>query len=119
MMTYAVSRREDLRTRVIPFFERHPLNSQKHYDFLKFREIVLAMHRKEHLAPAGFRRIIEVAFTMNKKGKQRRYKIEEILAKPSETVRRASPPGGGHDETVRSTWRHGEDGRNDRPATLF
>jgi hypothetical protein len=23
------------------------------------------------------------------------------------------------DETVRAPWRHGEDGRNDRPATLF
>jgi hypothetical protein len=119
VMTYAVSGREDLRTRVIPFFERHPLNSRKHHDFLKFREIVLAMHHKEHLTQAGFRRIIEIAFSMNKRGKQRRYKIEEILAEPSETGRRASHRTTGDDETVRSSRRHGEDGRNGRPAALF
>ena len=88
--TFTVSRRDDLRTIVIPFFERYPLNSQKHQDFLKFREIVLAMHRKAHLHQDGFRRIVEIAFSMNKRGKQRRYKIEDILAEPSETVRRAS-----------------------------
>jgi hypothetical protein len=119
VMTYAVSGREDLRTRVIPFFERHPLNSRKHQDFLKFREIVLAMHQKEHLTQAGFRRIIEMAFSMNKRGKQRRYRIEEILVEPSETVRRASHRATGDGETVRSSRRHEEDGRNVRPAALF
>ncbi len=116
VMTYTVSKRDDLRTRIIPFFERYQLNSQKHQDFLRFREVVLAMHRKEHLTQAGFRRIVRAAFSMNKRGKQRRYKIEEILAEPSETVRRASGLAP-DDETVRSLWRHGEGDRNDHPAT--
>ena len=44
---------------------------------------------------------------------------ETASAGSSETVRRASHLAKGDDETVRSPWRHGEDGRNDRPATLF
>ena len=89
VMTYAVSGRRDLIERIIPFFERHPLNSSKHEDFLKFKTIVYAMDRKEHRTDEGFRRIVELAFSMNKRGKQRRYKLEDLLAEPSETVRRA------------------------------
>jgi hypothetical protein len=40
---------------------------------------------------------------------------ETAYAGSSETVRRASGPPG--DETVRSSWRRGEGGGNDRPAT--
>ena len=116
VMTYAVSGRHDLETVIIPFFERHQLESTKGGDFLKFREIVLAMQRKEHLTSDGFRRIVTLAFSMNKRGKQRRYTIEDILAEPSETVRRASVESTG-DEIVRSSWRHEETDRNDRSAT--
>jgi hypothetical protein len=118
VMTYAVSGRHELESIIIPFFERHPLRSSKQGDFEKFRDVVLAMQRKEHLTRDGFVRIVKLAFSMNKRGKQRRYTIEEILAEPSETVRRAPlETCAKGDETVRSSWRHGEDGRNDRPAT--
>jgi hypothetical protein len=89
VMTYAVFRRKDLESVIIPFFEQHPLRS-KQQDFLKFREIVLAMKENKHLTKDGFRTIVLLAFSMNKRGKQRRYKLEDILAEPSETVRRAS-----------------------------
>ena len=89
VMTYAVSGRKDLETIIIPFFEKHRLHSGKRDDFVKFREIVLAMQRKEHLTRDGFVKIVQLAFSMNKRGKQRRYTIKEILAEPSETVRRA------------------------------
>ena len=42
---------------------------------------------------------------------------ETIAMGSSETVRRASVSVT-DDETVRPPWRHGEDGRNDRPATV-
>jgi len=115
VMTYAVSGRQDLEAVIIPFFERHPLNSTKHEDFLKFREIVLAMQRKEHRQEDGFRRIVEQAFSMNQRGKQRRYTLEEVL---SGTLRDCTPSAGNTagDERVRSLWRHGEADRNDHPA---
>jgi hypothetical protein len=115
VMTYAVSGRQDLETVIIPFFERYPLNSTKHEDFLKFREIVRSMQLKEHQSDDGFRRIVETAFSMNQRGKQRRYKIEEVL---SGTLRDCTPSASANagDETVRSLWRHGEGDRNDHPA---
>ena len=115
VMTYAVSGRRDLESAIIPFFERYPLQSTKQDDFVKFRQVVLAMHSKAHRTDEGFRMIVMLAFSMNKNGKQRKYKLEDILAEPSETVRRASVQAG--DDPFRSSWRHEEGGRNDRPAT--
>ena len=89
VVTYSVHARRDLESVIIPFFERHPLVSKKRLDFLTFAKIVRMMRQKEHLTDAGFRRIVELAFTMNQHGKQRKYRREEILAEPSETVRRA------------------------------
>ena len=82
VMTYSVYRRRDLESVIIPFFERYPMLSRKQEDFLKFRDIVLAMQRNEHRTEDGFRRIVEIAFSMNKRGKQRRYRIEEVLRNP-------------------------------------
>jgi hypothetical protein len=73
---------------IIPFFDRSPLASRKREDYMKFRDVVLLMRRKAHRTDAGFRRIVEIAFSMNQRGKQRKYRIEDVLAKPSETARR-------------------------------
>jgi hypothetical protein len=89
VLTYSVYRRRDLESVIIPFFESYPMLSRKHEDFLKFREIVLMMQQRLHRTDAGFRRIVELAFSMNQRGKQRRYRLEDVLAKPSETARRA------------------------------
>ena len=117
VMVYNVTKRDDLRSAITPFFERHPLRTSKQQDFLKFREIVELMSEKAHREDAGFRRIVELAFSMNRRGKQRRYTIEQVLPEPSETVRRALEPAAPSDDPVRSSWRHGEGDRNDRPAT--
>jgi LAGLIDADG DNA endonuclease family protein len=82
VMTYSVYRRADLVKRIIPFFDVHPLISRKQEDFMKFREIVLAMTRKEHRTEEGFKRLVELGFSMNQRGKQRRYAIEEVLRNP-------------------------------------
>jgi hypothetical protein len=89
VMTYSVYRRRDLESVIIPFFDRYPMISKKHEDFVKFREVVGMMQQGLHQDDAGFRRIVELAFSMNQRGKQRRYRIEDVLVKPSETVRRA------------------------------
>jgi hypothetical protein len=107
VMTFAVSKRVDLEERIIPFFERHGLRSKKRDDFLKFREIVLAMQRKDHLTDDGYERIVRIAFSMNQRGKQRRYKLHELLTEPSETVRRASIT----DRVMRQSEPHGDMGR--------
>ena len=82
VMTYAVSGIDNLVNNVIPFFEQHPLRTDKGADFEKFRDIVAAMRRKEHRTEDGFTKIVTLAFSMNKRGKQRRYTIEEISRNP-------------------------------------
>ena len=65
VMTLSIHSRRDLLSVVVPFFEQYPLLSLKNEDFLKFKEIVLAMERKEHLTSEGFERIVRMAFSMN------------------------------------------------------
>ena len=47
------------------------------------------MQQRLHRTSDGFRKIVETAFSMNQRGKQRRYRLEEVFAEPSETARRA------------------------------
>ena len=88
-MVYVVRDRNDLLHKVIPFFERYPLQTEKQKDFETFREIVQRMKSDEHLTLEGFEDIVQLAFSMNGKGKYRKRKMEEILASPisSETIR--------------------------------
>ena len=64
-MAYRVRSVEHLRERIIPFFEKHPLKSKKHLDFLKFRKVLLLMERNEHLTADGIEKIREIASKMN------------------------------------------------------
>ena len=88
VMTYSVYRRRDLESVIVPFFEQHSLVSRKREDFAKFAEIVRLMQTDAHRTVDGFRRIVETAFSMNQRGKQRRYKLEEVL---SGTLRDCTP----------------------------
>ena len=65
-MAYRVRNVQHLRERIIPFFEKHPLKSKKHVDFMKFRKILLLMARGEHLDPEGIQRIQAIASQMNR-----------------------------------------------------
>jgi LAGLIDADG endonuclease len=71
-LVYVVRNRNDLLTRVIPFFERHPLLSAKQEEFVAFSAIVRSMARGEHLDQEGFRSIRRVAVSMNGGGRYRR-----------------------------------------------
>lgn len=64
-MAYRVRKIEHLRERIIPFFEKHPLKTKKHLDFLKFRRVLLLMERNEHLTAEGIEKIRAIAATMN------------------------------------------------------
>ena len=85
-----VRRRQDLLDKVIPFFRRNPLISEKRLDFESFASIVEAMSFGEHLDRSGFERLVRQAFATNGHGRYRRWQLNEILSppEPSETVRR-------------------------------
>jgi hypothetical protein len=62
---YTVSRRNDLRKVIIPFFKANPLRTSKRDDFEKFAMCVDICHSGRHLASAGLIEIAEIAETMN------------------------------------------------------
>jgi hypothetical protein len=71
-LVYVVRSRVDLIRNVIPFFERHPILSEKRLEFETFAEIVRAMERGEHLEQEGFERLLALAIQMNGDGRYRR-----------------------------------------------
>jgi hypothetical protein len=88
-LVYVVRNRGDLLTKVIPFFERHPLLSTKQEEFVAFATIVRAMATGEHLDRQGFRRIRRLAVSMNGGGRYRRvHRMWE--PESSEAIRRTS-----------------------------
>ena len=71
-LVYVVRKRRDLLEKVIPFFEAHPIVSEKGEEFNTFAFIVKAMDRKEHLTRDGFVFLLRSATSMNGGGKYRR-----------------------------------------------
>lgn len=81
--TYTIENRTTLYEKVIPFFRRYRL-ATKDEDFQKFSDIVNRIYNKEHLTEKGFKKIVDIAFTMNKNGKQRKYSKKDIFESLSE-----------------------------------
>ncbi|MBI2416230.1 MAG: LAGLIDADG family homing endonuclease [Candidatus Kerfeldbacteria bacterium] len=92
VLNFSIDSRRSLIEKVIPFFDRfQPIVKQDAYR--KFRYIVLMMEQKQHLTKSGFRKIVELAYTMNQQGKGRKHPKEYILSnmtsprESSETIR--------------------------------
>jgi hypothetical protein len=65
LIKYVVRNREDLLTKIIPFFEEYSLLSAKKKDFKIFARIVRMMGRGEHLQEKGLERIRLMVREMN------------------------------------------------------
>lgn len=63
---YRVSNFDTMCTKIIPFFERHPLHTYKKFDFLRVRSASLLIKRGLHLTPAGLEKIVKMREKMNK-----------------------------------------------------
>ena len=79
-LVFVVRNRDDLLERVIPFFERNPLLSSKQADFEKFARIVRAQALGHHRTASGFRRLLDVALSMNGGGRFRKVRWNELVA---------------------------------------
>ena len=62
---YDVSAVKDLRGKIIPFFDKHTLRSQKQNDYLLFREVVSMSYKRLHFTVDGICRIKELKSKMN------------------------------------------------------
>jgi hypothetical protein len=110
-LVYVVRDRKDLVRKIIPFFRKFPLQTEKRKDFEIFSRIVLFMKKGEHQKLKIFRKIVHDAFSMNAGGRYRRRNKKTILKDltSSETVRWERRKA---KDTVRSLWRHKELDRN-------
>ncbi len=79
VLNFSIDSRRSITERVIPFFERYPL-IVKEESFDKFKQIVRAMEKKEHLTLDGFKRLVDIAYSMNQQGKGRKHTKEYIFA---------------------------------------
>ena len=88
-LVYVVRDRQDLLTKVVPFFERFPLRTEKRNDFETFKRIVQMTAQNLHLTAAGFDQIVRLGFSMNAGGRYRKRNQEDILTSlaSSETIR--------------------------------
>lgn len=78
VFTYSVENRTTLQERIVPFFSKHRL-ATKEQDFATWSKIIQHIYNKDHLTLDGFKNIVELIFTMNKNGKQRKYSKEYIF----------------------------------------
>ena len=77
-LKFEVRKIDDLVKKVLPHFQQYPLLSSKQGDVKKFDLVCRLVYAKQHLELEGFRKIVEVAVSMNSSGK-RKYTKDEIL----------------------------------------
>ena len=66
---------------ILPFFDKHPLITQKQFDFIKFKRIIGLMNKNMHLNKNGLLKIIDLASLMNRQDKQKALQIKnEIIS---------------------------------------
>jgi len=70
---------DHLQNVIIPFFEKHQLQTQKKFDFIKFKKIISLIRQSKHLEERGLLKILDIAAQMNRKDKISVYEIKKDL----------------------------------------
>ncbi len=77
-LVYVVRDRDDLINKIIPFFRRYALCTEKAKDFGLFAEVVERMVKGEHRTAEGMKHIVDIAYAMNGAGRYRQRPRETI-----------------------------------------
>ena len=81
-----VKNRYDLKTKLIPFFKKNPLQQNKQKDFVLFVKVISLIEKSEHLQKKGFQSIVELVFQTTRVT-NKKYSKELLLSSTSETIR--------------------------------
>lgn len=65
MCAFRVSSPEQILKKILPHFDEYPLITQKHADYLLFRDIVMLMVQGEHLKEEGLQAIVNIRASLN------------------------------------------------------
>ena len=81
VLVYKITSRRSIVEKVIPFFDKYMRYGSKikHQNFLMFKEVVLALENKAHQTLEGTLRLIDLVYSTNHAGKQRKRKKEEVI----------------------------------------
>jgi LAGLIDADG endonuclease len=79
VLVYSIMSRRVLAAHVVPFLERCRQLSARRDDYAKFIAIVHLLESGFHRSPEGLAAIIELGYSMNMNGKQRRVPLGDIL----------------------------------------
>ena len=74
-----IKNRKDLERKIIPFFKKYPLHSQKQQEFLIFTKVIKLIKKRKHLQKEGFHKIVELVFSLPRLPKKR-YSKEILLS---------------------------------------
>jgi len=67
VIQFVVSKLKDISEKIIPIFNKYPLQSSKKLDYNDFCEILKLMENKSHLTLDGMIKINKIKLKMNKK----------------------------------------------------
>jgi hypothetical protein len=76
---YVINSLPVIRNKVIPHFDKYPLQSDKLKSYIYFKEIVRLISNKDHLNVDGLARIINIAFSMNRASSRNEARKMELL----------------------------------------
>ena len=83
VLVYKVTSRRSIVEKVIPFFEKYMCYGSKikRHNFSMFKEVTLALENGAHKTLEGTLRLVELAYSTNHAGKQRKRKKEEVISR--------------------------------------
>nr|YP_009663702.1 hypothetical protein [Dactylella tenuis]QCW06840.1 hypothetical protein [Dactylella tenuis] len=67
LVIFIVTKLNDVVEKIIPLFDKYPLQGIKAMDYNDFKEVAKLMEKKAHLTDSGLQQIIEIKNKMNKK----------------------------------------------------
>nr|YP_009262108.1 hypothetical protein [Chrysoporthe deuterocubensis]AMX22183.1 hypothetical protein [Chrysoporthe deuterocubensis] len=56
----------DITDKIIPFFDKYPIQGKKSLDYINFKEVADIIKSKNHLTSEGFQEILDIKASMNK-----------------------------------------------------
>jgi len=75
---YEVRSVGELFSKVVPHFEKYPLQTEKKRDFYALKKVIEIMHNKQHTTPEGLRQIFEILTRIATQKGKRIYNIKKL-----------------------------------------
>lgn len=76
---YEIRDLANLSKKIIPFFKKNRLRTQKSHDFVKFCEICKLLREKQHYQFSGVVKLLDLTYSMNNDGANRRIPKTQLL----------------------------------------